>query len=190
MRLGHSLMLSAVISGKATEPDGKSHSMIIAPAGDWTKNTIRDASSGRDITYYVRLIRAPGLPASMPGATDSAQSPSTTRWAPRIHVHDSHVEQYHCGGNWSRHSASAALCAAIDSTAHVHCVGYQKVRLDALPPRVSVPQMLHCCASCRPSNFGPALDVLARLPKDKVYVHDTATQVRCPCFSNRCHPIC
>lgn len=52
----------AVVSPPRREEGGSSHSMLIAPAGDWTKARIEEAqaANGTQRKYYVRLLRAPG----------------------------------------------------------------------------------------------------------------------------------
>lgn len=52
----------AVVSPPRREEGGGNHSMLIAPAGDWTKARIREAeaANGTAHQYYVRLLRAPG----------------------------------------------------------------------------------------------------------------------------------
>lgn len=53
----------AVVSPPRREEGGGNHSMLIAPAGDWTKARIREAeaANGTAHQYYVRLLRAPGF---------------------------------------------------------------------------------------------------------------------------------
>lgn len=55
----------AVVSPGRREEGGGSHSMLIAPAGDWTQARIKEAeaANGSARQYYVRLLRAPGEPS-------------------------------------------------------------------------------------------------------------------------------